>query len=1309
MDSKNKISPTFKDLYNYCIKLIKDENFIEKLKVILEDYECGIFGSEYAKFEPQEAFLRFLTWFNCIKRLENMKMIKGNFNKNERNPYENTGDFFKSKLKAGGDSSDMTLYDSVNKKYIVFTSKNIDKVSIICLEMQHIELHNQKLYNGQVLIGVMIKNNVSGYKDTTEEYKKLYDTVCNNNLVLTQKDLLKGIEIFKKKFINNEINLDLTKKIEFNKRLHQEWTIEKTNELIKNDVKQIIWGHVARSGKTFMMMFLINKLLETNKKLKVMIATPVPSETIKQYKETFDNIVDKNTMDIVLSSEYKNTKEQNQENGLLMVSSTQLLKNYKNTDCKTSHIKNEYDIVFIDEAHYGGITRSTINSLKSYIVNSPVWIYVTATYTKPKFCIDIYDKHILTWNMFDIGYIKNNDFEGLIKHKKDEIFNKVLDKYDKQSLITEYSLIPKMNITTLKIDTQKINEISDKINKTELDYGWCIDGLFDVENNQFRNRNSLYNVSVKMFKNMELNESLISKYIKHDDKIVIMVYLPLSSNTGIKNLQEMYKDFLLKNSIVDTGIYEIMTMNSEDNDNPEKINNYMKNVDVKNHLIVLCGNMCSMGLTINMCDIVVLMNNTTSFDDIYQKMYRCMTERKNKKEGFIIDVNMRRSIDMIVDMSYKMNKKTTNIEDSLTTLFKTKMINWSVESMDEKNIKISDPVKYIKSEWMLPKNIKKTIKTYLNGVDLWCEKNDIIMLNKIITSELKNDNTFNVNVIENEEFTEIKKGDKVKSKKNIQEDESTEEIEKEIEEEIKIKFEDVMEIFLPALGFMTSEKNDDFSTSIEKMKNYAVLFLNEKLTLLKGKEEQVLKLLSNVYNKMENETKKRIDTALELVRTEFKKANNDLKVLSKLVDEYLVPTENEKQKNAEVSTPRELRIEMLRKLFEQIITRFDKNNIKKTIKDGIKIFEPCVGKGGFVVDLISILMECFKEGIQDEEKRYKYIVEECIYMSELNKWNVYIVEKMINPEKKYKINMNEGDTLELDIKKKWGIGGFDVVVGNPPYNKDINNRGSGHKLWDKFVDKTINEFTKEGGYIVYVHPKGWRQWDNKIGKLILQKELCYLNMNNEKIGMKIFKCSTDFDWYVLRNTNNEFLKLTEINDYNNKTYHLYLKNKKFIPNSDIEFVYKLIDETLTNDGIKHIIYDRSNYGADKEWVLKKNKKESDKEYTKRALENGYIYPCVYSISKDNKVSIRYSKINNKGHFNEKKFIMSASGYIKDYKGEYGLTQWACGFKCNDEEMERIEKVINSKKFKEFMESVKITLDRYKIITMMKKDFWKEFE
>jgi hypothetical protein len=1312
MDSKNKISPTFKDLYNYCIKLIKDENFIEKLKVILEDYECGIFGSEYAKFEPQEAFLRFLTWFNCIKRLENMTMIKGNFNKNERNPYENTGDFFKSKLKAGGDSSDMTLYDSVNKKYIVFTSKNIDNVSIIGLEMQHIELHNQKLYNGQVLIGVMIKSNVSGYKDTTEEYKKLYDTVCNNNLVLTQKDLLKSIEIFKKKFINNEINLDLTKKIEFNKRFHQEWTIEKTNELIKNDVKQIIWGHVARSGKTFMMMFLINKLLETNKKLKVMIATPVPSETIKQYKETFDNIVDKNTMDIVLSSEYKNTKEQNQKNGLLMVSSTQLLKNDKNTDCKTSHIKNEYDIVFIDEAHYGGITRSTINSLKSYIVNSPVWIYVTATYTKPKFCIDIYDKHILTWNMLDIGYIKNNDFEGLIKHKKDEIFNKVLDKYDRQSLITEYSLIPKMNITTLKIDTQKINEISDKINKTELDYGWCIDGLFDVENNQFRNRNSLYNVSVKMFKNMELNESLISKYIKDDDKIVIMVYLPVSSNTGIKNLQEMYKEFLLKNSIVDTGIYEIMTMNSEDNDNPEKINNYMKNVDVKKHLIVLCGNMCSMGLTINMCDIVVLMNNTTSFDDIYQKMYRCMTERKNKKEGFIIDVNMRRSIDMIVDMSYKMKKRTTNIEDSLTTLFKTKMINWSVESMDEKNIEISDPVKYIKSEWMRPKNIKKTIKTYLNGVDLWCEKNDIIMLNKIITSELKNDNTFNVNVIENEEFKEIKKGDKVKSKKNIQEEEDELKDEEENKEDdilVKIKFEDIMEIFLPALGFMTSEKNDDFSTSIEKMKNYAVLFLNEKLSLLHGKEEQVVKLLSNVYNKMENETKKRIDTALELVRTEFKKANNDLKVLSKLVDEYLVPTENEKQKNAEVSTPRELRMEMLYKLFQQIKTKFVDSNIKETIKQGIKIFEPCVGKGGFVVDLISILMECFKEGIPDEEKRYKYIVEECIYMSELNKWNVYIVEKMINPEKKYKINMNEGDTLELDIKKKWGIRGFDVVVGNPPYQKYSNNIGVGHTLWGKFVLYCI-KLLKQNSLLSLVHPSSWRapygSYKN-IRDSLTNNNMIYLNMNDVRTGLKIFKCSTNFDWYVVKKSND--YEKTIINDIDNKEYEIDLRALEYIPSGKINIFYNLSN----SDNKVETIYNRSEYGSDKKHVLKKIKSETNDEYKQRANEMGYIYPCCYTITKKDGLTFRYSNIK-KGHFGIKKLIWSNGAppnLVLDKRGGYGLTEFSYAIVDNEENLEKIKKVMESKEFIELMKYVKYTEHKYqyKVIKTFKKDFWKEFE
>ncbi len=68
----------------------------------------------------------------------------------------------------------------------------------------------------------------------------------------------------------------------------------------------------------------------------------------------------------------------------------------------------------------------------------------------------------------------------------------------------------------------------------------------------------------------------------------------------------------------------------------------------------------------------------------------------------------------------------------------------------------------------------------------------------------------------------------------------------------------------------------------------------------------------------------------------FNVAKNNKKELSKLIDKYLIPQEIEKKQNAEVSTPYELREEMLNKIPEDFWT---------TPK---KVFEPCSGKGGFL-------------------------------------------------------------------------------------------------------------------------------------------------------------------------------------------------------------------------------------------------------------------------------------------------------------------------------------------------------------------------
>jgi len=68
------------------------------------------------------------------------------------------------------------------------------------------------------------------------------------------------------------------------------------------------------------------------------------------------------------------------------------------------------------------------------------------------------------------------------------------------------------------------------------------------------------------------------------------------------------------------------------------------------------------------------------------------------------------------------------------------------------------------------------------------------------------------------------------------------------------------------------------------------------------------------------------------------------------------------------------------------------------------------------------------ELIPEPINRYKIIVEECLYFSDINPTNIYITNILIN-RPVYKTKYNLGNTLDLDIKKKWDIDGFDAVIG----------------------------------------------------------------------------------------------------------------------------------------------------------------------------------------------------------------------------------------------------------------------------------------
>ena len=89
-------------------------------------------------------------------------------------------------------------------------------------------------------------------------------------------------------------------------------------------------------------------------------------------------------------------------------------------------------------------------------------------------------------------------------------------------------------------------------------------------------------------------------------------------------------------------------------------------------------------------------------------------------------------------------------------------------------------------------------------------------------------------------------------------------------------------------------------------------------------------------------------------------------------------------------------------------------------------------------------------GDSDDDDRYKHIVENCLYWSDINSVNIHIGKKLLDPEGKCKLKYNLGDTLRLDITKKWGVKGFDYIIGNPPFNGLDPSDKKKVNLYDKF-------------------------------------------------------------------------------------------------------------------------------------------------------------------------------------------------------------------------------------------------------------------
>ena len=415
------------------------------------------------------------------------------------------------------------------------------------------------------------------------------------------------------------------------------------------------------------------------------------------------------------------------------------------------------------------------------------------------------------------------------------------------------------------------------------------------------------------------------------------------------------------------------------------------------------------------------------------------------------------------------------------------------------------------------------------------------------------------------------------------------------------------------------------------------------------------------------------------------------------IEKHFVPTDEEKKNNAEIPTPVALVDEMLDKIPAEFWT---------TSK---AVLEPCCGKGNFLLGIFDKFYDGLKEKYMDERERCEVIITKCLYYADITHTNVFIATEILKrhihfytgqEELDYSFNSYTGDTLLM--KNQFEVVGFDAVIGNPPYNAS-GATGTGNTIWQNFTTTSLKNWLVPNGYLLFVHPPGWRKPDSHRGRYLKmfdmmtkENQMLYLQIHGLKDGKKVFNCGTRYDWYLIEKLNK--YKDTEILDENNDKYVLDLNCFKWLPNSNITEISKLL--ATDNNAKCNIMYNTPYHSALK------------KQMSLIQIDD-YQFPCIHTTPKT-EPRIMYSKVNNKGHFGVSKVIFGDSGIrnpIIDMEGKYGMTEHSMAIHVSSiDEAINISNAIKSKKFDRIVKSCSFSTYQidWRMFKEFKVDFWKEF-
>lgn len=1359
----------------------------------LRNYEgdlTQLFMRKRERVEWMENCIWLFSLLGVIPMFKRYDYCTGNFDQRKFSPattqdFEN---FFLKSCNEGGDSADLVMKHKSKDKIIALSSKNHESIGPKTLDIEKIKAVSKLKYSVKVAIAIKDRKMIDKFIGTNSKdtiFVENLKEIKENNLIIDYEYLVSCFSKFKT--VYKDISLDQLKSLGRSKkplltmRPHGEYTVLATTQIEANN---ILWGHICRSGKSYIMAAYIDLALVSQKRTSIcLIITTAPNNTISQYLDVLyehSNFANCNVMRLDANNCTNNQIMKDKCN--IFIASKQFLQTEEGSEkhkiipwLKTAKI----DLRFIDETHNGGTTNLSKSTLDMYGKNAKT-IFMTATYFKAVNSFDIEEKNSIIWSLDAIRLCKNFTPENreILYQKYGNICTKVFDKYSQSEIEELYSNFPHMHVETLSFKEKALAymesseegfSVSSLMNPIENEFQGVI---FDVEGTS--KERMLVSVMKELEKKFDEIQNFCQKYDSRtytkENNLIILCFIP-GGTRGKEYVKmcEALKKFLEKHHVFDKFVINDVC-GSEDA--LKVIKNTRKiafNSQNKIGSLILAGDKLKEGVSLSYCDIVFMLNEGKDPWDAIQRYYRSGTESPGKKLCFVVDTNVGRRAKTIIefseqlfpDMSSKKGLKKF-LCSNIMSLDLTR--NWDkifeFTATDEEcieNIAKSILDSYAKH---YPKdNLEKIKKSFFITKDDFTNQKDFFDINKMLienkTSKTKPTETINSSAL-NGNGNNLHQPTSTAGAATETTVEPEPEPEVIVDEELKNKLSDYYHSFIILMIILTND-NDEFDVvrmfelinSNADTKKALLSHIRNNWKIISDDINQTEIILNHLVENMRKTRNKLLNSKLnkmsKKIKHEFRMIQNQPRQIAELIDDYLPSTDEEKKQWAEYGTKKSLRFEILKLMICPKDLRISVEKSKQIFDRlnciDVKIFEPCCGKGGFILDIIDMLMEMpvFIHTYPNEKERYKQIVENNVYFADINDINIFICKMLLNRGSNLKLKYYCGDSLDPKFNvsvpyfnKTFNVSGFDFIVGNPPFNAN-GAKNNGSTIYQDFIQRSINDWMNPNGYLIFINPPAWRKptsiqdseketLNTAVFKLFQNNNLIYLNILGFKGGKKHFGIEQQIDYYMLQKAPNDGQSIihTYKDDETVFCNEINISDWSWLPNGNFQ---KVADLTSGKRFCK-VLVGQNRYRTAAKGKKGEPEKPMPKIFLSRTKNDNFCYPVCAKISKEN-VEIIYSSECPEDYIKQPKLrsdptpkpkvIFSEGGTNKAYIDENGeciMSDQVFGIEVDNlKDARDLFQLSNSEVFLKFIkENLFWSTQRfdYRLFSYLKYGFWKEF-